>query len=98
VDVPHLAPGTGGHAFRANCGHCGGFVQWISKYTPAERAARRQHAVNERAIAAMQGRPATAPQLAYLRALGHQGDDPTDRAEAHELIARYLARQKGGGQ
>ena len=96
VAILQLGPGLPPHAFRANCAHCGAFLQWVSRYTPAERAARRQQALAERAILAMKGRPVPAAQLAYLTALGYQGADPTDRAEAHQLIAAHLARQKGG--
>lgn len=98
LGIPQLAPGNGPHAFRANCAHCGAFIRWVSRYTPAERAARRQQALAERAIHAMKGCPATAAQLAYLHALGHTGTPPTDRAEAHQLIAAHLARQKGGAR
>lgn len=97
VDVPKLGPGLPPHAFRATCRHCEAFVQWVSQYTPAERASRRAQALPERAIHAMRGRPATTPQLALLKALGYEGTDPADRAEAHQLIAR-LRQQQGGVQ
>ncbi len=96
VDIPQLAPGNGPHAFRATCRHCGAFLRWVSKYTPAERVARRVQALPERAIhtMTMRGRPATTPQLALLKALGYEGAAPANRAEAHQLITQL--RQKGG--
>lgn len=98
VDRPTIAPGNGPHAFRATCRHCGAFLQWVSQYTSAERAARRHQALTERAIHAMRGRAPTVAQLSYLRALGYTGPEPSDRAAAHVLIAAHLARHKGGGQ
>lgn len=41
-DLAIIRPGTGPHAYRADCRHCGRFLKWVSSYTPAERNARRR--------------------------------------------------------
>jgi hypothetical protein len=41
VDRPLLSPGTGPHACKATCAHCGRFLRWISLLAPAERMAHR---------------------------------------------------------
>jgi hypothetical protein len=30
-DTPVLSPGTGPHALRASCRHCGRFIKWLPK-------------------------------------------------------------------
>jgi len=82
IATPQIAPGNGPHAFRANCAHCGSFVQWLSKYPPAEREARRQH-YRQQALAQ---KPASPRQLACLQALGDAGPPPENMAEASERI------------
>lgn len=74
IDTPAIGPGNGPHAFRTECRHCRSFLWWVSKYTPAERQARRQQA--------MAHRSPSKKQLAYLRHLGDTGPEPSTMAEA----------------
>lgn len=73
-----MTRGTGPHYARLNCGRYGTFLKWLSKYSPAEQFARRQHALRQ----AMAQRPPTAPQLAFLKALGDTQPVPATMAEA----------------
>jgi hypothetical protein len=41
IDVPVVSKGTGPHAFKAICAHCGAFLKWFSRYTPEQQKARR---------------------------------------------------------
>jgi hypothetical protein len=79
---PTLSQGRGPHAIRADCGHCGRFLKWISILAPSERMARR---MKER-LKAMQRRPPSQAQMEYLRALGDQLTAPGTMAEASERI------------
>ena len=90
ITVPRVSPGTGPHAYRANCPHCGGFLKRLSRLTPNARARRRELARLE----AMQQKAATAPQLAYLKALGDTQPAPANAAEASRRIDA-LRRAKG---
>jgi hypothetical protein len=65
-------------------------MQWVSKLTPEERAARQARARQE----AMAKLAPTEPQLAYLQALGDSGPPPANRAEASQRIDA-LKRAKG---
>jgi hypothetical protein len=90
ITTPRVTPGHGPHALKANCPDCGAFMQWLSKYTPEERA-RRQ------ALARLEAMAKLAPtelQLQYLKALGDQGPSPANRAEASQRIDQ-LKRGKG---
>ena len=82
IDRPQVGPGNGPHAFRAQCRHCGHFLQWLSKFPLAARQARRQQAHKQ----AMATKPPTAHQLDYLQALGDSGPPPASRREASERI------------
>ena len=82
IDTPTLGPGNGPHAFRAQCRHCGHFIQWVSNRSPEERQGRRQQAKRE----AMAIRSPSARQLAYLQALGDDGPVPASMAEASTRI------------
>src|SRR5262245_51051374 len=82
IDRPTLTQGTGPHAIRASCGHCGRFLRWISVLPPAERLARRLHA----RLQAMQQYPASEAQLDFLKALGDTLSPPATMAEASERI------------
>jgi hypothetical protein len=88
VDVPRVTPGTGMHAYRADCARCGAFVQFLSQHSPEERARRRQQA-------AMQRQPATEAQLHYLAILGDRGPQPSTKWEASQRIAQLLSQRKG---
>ena len=90
VDVPLLSPGTGPHAYQASCQHCFRHLRWVSLLAPAERQARR---IKGR-MQAMAKRPATAPQLAYLRALGYEGPAPGTMAEASALIDEVIRQRQ----
>ena len=61
----------------------------------------RQRVKAERTIAflkqGMKGKPATEPQLAYLRKLGYTGAPPVDRAAASALIDA-LQQRRGRGE
>lgn len=82
IDQPRITPGKGPHASAAQCGHCGHFIQWLSRYTPADRQARHQQALKK----AMEQRPPSQLQLAYLQALGDDGPVPGSMLEASDRI------------
>jgi hypothetical protein len=82
ITIPRVTPGTGPHALKANCPDCGSFMQWLSKHSPEERARRQAQA----RLDAMAHLGPTAPQLAYLKALGDQGPAPANRLEASDRI------------
>jgi hypothetical protein len=74
IDRPTLGPGSGPHTASLRCGHCQRFLAWTSTKTPA---ARQQ---------ALEARPATAAQLAYLASLGDQARPPGSMLEASARI------------
>ena len=82
IDRPLLSPGTGPHACRASCQHCGRFIKWISLLAPTERMARKMKARLE----AMRKYPASEAQCELLRALGDTRGAPQNMAEASERI------------
>jgi hypothetical protein len=82
IDRPRIGPGSGPHALRATCAHCGRHLLWVSAYTPEERQARRQAARAE----AMSKKPPSQPQLTYLATLGDSGPPPTTMLEASTRI------------
>lgn len=86
IDTPAVGPGSGHHAASARCRHCGRFLQWLSRYPPGERQARRQQARQE----AMATRPPSARQLAYLQVLGDDSPALTTMAEASARIDALL--------
>ena len=88
---PTLSPGTGPHACKASCAHCGRFLKWVSLLAPAERMAHRRQAL----LKAMQAHPPSAAQLAYLLALGDTQAAPTTMAEASERLNDH--QLKAGG-
>jgi hypothetical protein len=61
------------------------FIQWLSRYTPDELQTRRQRGRQQ----AMAQRPPSAPQWAYLAALGDSGPAPATTAEAFAAIPRF---------
>ena len=87
IDRPTLSPGTGPHAIRADCPHCGKFLKWISVLSPTERVMHRAKA--------MQQRPPSQVQLDYLQALGDTLAQPATMAEASTRIDRLLQERKG---
>jgi len=89
VNRPLLSPGTGPHACKASCAHCGRFWRWISLLAPSERIARKVKARLE----AMRKHPPSQKQLELLRALGDQLASPQTMAEAHDRIDAL--RRKG---
>jgi hypothetical protein len=91
MDRPTLSAGTGPHACKATCAHCGRFLRWISLVAPSERLARRAKA----RLKAMQARPASEMQLAYLRSLGDRRGAPATMAEASTRIDRLLQERQG---
>src|SRR6266702_2436482 len=88
ITTPLVTPGTGPHAYKANCPDCGGFMRWLSKFTPEEQAARRESARLE----AIAQKPASPPQLDYLKSLGDRGPAPANMAEASQRIARLKGK------
>ena len=82
IDEPAIGPGNGPHAYRATCRHCGQFSQWLSKFPPDERQARRQIARAE----AMARTSPSAKQLTYLASLGDSGPPPATMLEASQRI------------
>ncbi len=88
IDTPAVSPGTGPHAYRADCRHCGGFVRWLSQYTPEERQARRDQARD----AAMAEKPPSQPQLALLASLGCSAV-VSSMLSASVLIAGVLSKR-----
>ena len=89
VTTPRITPGASPHAFRANCPDCGGFMQWLSKHTPEERARRQAQA--QRAVMAQQA--PTAKQLHYLQILGDHDAAPANKQEAADRIDELLRRR-----
>jgi len=63
----------------------------VSRYTPAERHARRQHARE----AAMAQLAPTALQLQHLKALGDIQPPPVNRAEASARIDNLKRAKRG---
>src|SRR5262245_32130693 len=88
IDQPAIAPGNGPHAFRAQCRHCGAFIQWLSRYSPEELRARREAA----RAAAMARRPPSQAQLNYLQTLGDTGPPPQTMSQASQRIDNLLQR------
>ena len=84
LDLPRVLSGVGPHAFQARCQHCGTFLRWVSKYTPEERAQRRQSA-----------QPLTEQQLEYLVSLRDPNPPPTTLDEATARITALLQAQRG---
>ena len=90
IDRPTLTQGSGPHAIKASCGSCGHFLRWVSILSPSERIARRAKARH----LAMQKLLPTSAQVAYLRALGHEGTEPASRGEASALIAEVIRQRQ----
>jgi len=78
IDHPTIGPGNGPHAYRALCRHCGAFLQWLSTKAPEARQLARQQA--------LEARPPTAAQLAYLAVLGDQAAPPGNLWDASQRI------------
>jgi hypothetical protein len=78
------------HWRKLSCASCGAFARWLSKYTPAEREARRQQFRE----ATMATKPPSAAQLDWLKALGDTGPPPLTMAEASARIDALV--RKGG--
>jgi hypothetical protein len=91
LGTPVVTRGTGPHAFRANCKDCGKFLRWVSKHTHEERVHRRE----KYRLQAMARLEPTIAQLARLKALGHDGPLPINRAVASALIDQI---QQGRGR
>ena len=89
---PHRqAPGRGPHHAELVCGDCAAFLQWLSAYSPAERAARRERYRQ----AAMAQQPVTQKQRNFLQSLGYSGQEPANRLTAHDLIDALLKQGEG---
>jgi hypothetical protein len=82
VTTPRITPETGPYDLKSNCPYCGAFLKWLSRLTPEERARRQAQA----RLDAMAQLAPTAPQLAYLQALGDTRPAPANRAEASQRI------------
>ena len=93
IDTPTVHPGTGPHALRANCRHCGTFVQWVSALSPEKREAKRREAQR----AAMVKLSPSQMQLSYLHALGDAGPAPATMLEASTRIDALVQRQEVQG-
>jgi hypothetical protein len=89
--IPRVTPGSGPHALQAHCPDCGAFMQWMSTYSPEERARRQAQA----RLDAMAKLKPTVAQLEYLAALGDRGPRPANRAEASERIDALRKKQGG---
>src|SRR5437879_4581575 len=59
IDTSAVGPGSGQHFASARCRHCGAFLKWLSQYSPAERAARRQRSRQQ----TLEARPPSQAQL-----------------------------------
>src|SRR5262245_51247429 len=92
IDLPLVSAGTGPHALKPSCGACGTPIHVLSARSPEEKAARREAARH----AAMASLPPTAPQLAYLRALGDSEAPPATMAEASKRIQKLRAESGVG--
>ena len=84
IDRPTLSPGTGPHAIRASCAHCGRFIRWVSVLSPTERVLHRA----KMRLQAMQHRPPSQAQLNFLQTLGDKLAAPGTMAEASQRIER----------
>lgn len=82
ITYPVVTPGTGPHAYKSKCPYRGGFMRWLSKYSPEKQAARREQARQE----AMAQRPPSAAQLSLLQMLGDTNPPPANMREASERI------------
>ena len=82
IDQPVIGPGRGQYSASARCQHCQAFIKWLSQYSPAERATRRQLARRQ----VMTGKPPSQLQVACLQALGDSGPPPATMAEASERM------------
>ena len=82
IDQPVIGPGRGQYSASARCQHCQAFIKWLSQYSPAERATRRQLARRQ----VMTGKPPSQLQVAYLQALEDSGPPPATMAEASERM------------
>jgi hypothetical protein len=90
IDRPTLSPGTGPHACKASCAHCGRFIRWVSLLAPAERHARRVRA----RMQAMAQRPPSPDQLSYLHALGDADPPPQTMLEASTRLDALLKQKE----
>lgn len=89
IDKPTLMAGSGPHACKAVCSHCGRFLRWISLLAPAERLAHRRQAM----LKNMLRHPPSQAQLDFLKTLGDQDVPPGDMAEASERIEALKVKQ-----
>lgn len=94
IDVPQIGPGNGPHAFRETCRHCNSFIRWRSRFSVAERQARRQVSRE----AAMARKPPSEFQLAYLVALGYGGPPPATMLDASHRIDSLVRKTAKGGR
>ena len=90
IDTPAIGPGAGPHWRSLRCRHCNAWWDWLSRYTPAEREARRQAARAE----AMSRKPPSQFQIAYLTALGYAGPPPATMREASQRIDALLQQSQ----
>ena len=82
-----LRPGCYQGVTGAPCGEACNSWSLVSKRSPAEKAAQRDAAKT----AAMSSKPPTAPQLAYLHALGDRQAPPGTMLEAAARISALVA-------
>ena len=90
IDLADVSPEAGPHHTRANCRHCGAFIQWLSQHSPEVRQARRQQAWAK----AMTRKPPSQLQIAYLQALGYAGTCPVTMLEASMLLDSLLQKSQ----
>src|SRR5262245_54104052 len=88
ITAPLVTPGTGPHAFKANCPECGRFMRWVSRFSPEEQIQCRPRAKQD-ALARI---APTARQLDLLRTLRDTQPQP---ANTHEASVRIDALKDG---
>lgn len=74
------------------------FAAWAIHHACLPEAERRREKASRKAgylVAWMAGQPPSERQIAYLRALGHQGDPPSTKLEASALIERLKGGRHG---
>ena len=92
IDVPRIGPGSGPHAARLSCDHCGAFLRWLPRPRTAEERAEKDTKSGLRRSACIRQKPPTSQQIQYLQRLGYRGPRPANRLAASDLIAGLVSK------
>jgi len=93
IDLPRLGAGSGPHAARADCAHCGDFLRWLPKSRTPEERAEKDAKAGLRRSACMREKLPTPRQIQFLQQLGYCGPRPSNRLEASGLITGLLGER-----